>query len=51
MFERGHAPEARRVGRVLGISRLRPMTSDVSSVSAGAPVAVIVGENDASASG
>ncbi|HEX8958827.1 MAG TPA: LytR C-terminal domain-containing protein [Solirubrobacterales bacterium] len=51
MYARGHAPEARRVGRALGISKLRLMTPEVSSVSAGAPVSLIVGENDAPATG
>ena len=48
MFERGHAPEARRVAAALGISQVRLMTSDIASVSGGAPVAVIVGEDNAS---
>jgi LytR cell envelope-related transcriptional attenuator len=51
MYARGHAPEARRVGRTLGISKLRLATPEVSSVSAGAPVSVIVGENDAPPTG
>ncbi len=48
MFERGHAPEARKVAKALGISEVRLMTSDISSVSDGAPVSVIVGEDNAS---
>jgi hypothetical protein len=48
MFDRGHAPEARRVASALGISEVRLMTSDIASVSGGAPVSVIVGEDDAS---
>ncbi len=51
MFERGHAPEARRVARVLGIRQVRLMTSEIGSVSAGAPVAVIVGEDNAATTG
>jgi LytR cell envelope-related transcriptional attenuator len=51
MFERGHAPEARRVARALGIRQVRLMTSEIGSVSAGAPVAVIVGEDNAAATG
>jgi hypothetical protein len=51
MFERGHAPEARHVAAALGISKVRLITSDIASVSAGAPVSVIVGEEDASTSG
>jgi hypothetical protein len=51
MFERGHGREAHMVATALGISKVRLMTSDVASVSAGAPVSVIVGEEDAAASG
>ncbi len=51
MFRRGHAPEARRVAAVLGISDVRLMSSDIASVSGGAPVAVIVGEDNAQTSG
>lgn len=51
MFERGRAPEARRVGAALGISEVRLMTSEIASVSGGAPVSVIVGEDNASAAG
>jgi len=47
MFERGSAPEARRVAKALGISEVRPMTSDIAEVSGGAPVSVIVGEDNA----
>jgi hypothetical protein len=48
MFERGSAPEARRVAKALGISQVRLMTSDIASVSGGAPISVIVGEDNAS---
>ncbi len=51
MFKHGHAPEARRVAKELGVSRVRPMTSDIDAVSAGAPVAVVVGEDNASTAG
>ena len=51
MFKRGHAPEARRVASVLGISDVRLMSSDIASVSAAAPVVVIVGEDNAQTSG
>jgi hypothetical protein len=51
MFQRGRAPEARRVAKVLKIKQVRLMTPDVNSVSAGAPVAVIVGEDNASSPG
>lgn len=51
MYRSGHAPEARLVARELAIGKVQPMTSEVDSVSAGAPVSAIVGENDASATG
>ncbi len=51
MYRGGHAPEARLVARELGVGKVQPMTSEVDSVSEGAPVSVIVGENDASTSG
>ncbi|HUC06504.1 MAG TPA: LytR C-terminal domain-containing protein, partial [Solirubrobacterales bacterium] len=51
MFERGHAPEARKVAKLLDISEVRLMTSDIESVSGGAPVSVIVGEDNAAAEG
>jgi LytR cell envelope-related transcriptional attenuator len=49
MFEKGHGREAHMVASALGIAKVRAMTSEVASVSAGAPVAVIVGEEDAAA--
>ncbi len=51
MYTRGHAPEARRVGRALRISRTQLMTPTIASASAGAPVAVVVGEDNAAATG
>jgi hypothetical protein len=51
MFERGHAPEARKVGKQLGISKLQLMSSEVAAASAGANVAVVVGEDNAAAAG
>lgn len=51
MFERGHAPEARRVAKELEISQVRLMTTDIATVSAGAPVAVVIGEDNALAAG
>jgi hypothetical protein len=51
MFERGHAPEARKVAKALGISEVRLMTADIESVSGGASVSVIVGEDNAAAEG
>ena len=51
MFERGHAPEARRVAAALEIPESRLMTAEIAAVSAGAPVAVVVGEDNASSEG
>jgi hypothetical protein len=51
MFERGHAPEARKVAKQLGISKLELMSSEVKSAAAGANVAVVVGEDNATAAG
>jgi LytR cell envelope-related transcriptional attenuator len=48
MFERGHGREAHRVARELEIERVRLMTPEIDSVSAGAPVSVVVGEDNAS---
>jgi hypothetical protein len=49
MFKRGHKPEARKVAKQLKISKLELMSGEIESVSAGAPVAVIVGEDNAEA--
>lgn len=49
MFEPGSAPEARRVAAALEISAVQPMTSDIAAVSGGAPVSVVVGEDNAAA--
>lgn len=51
MFERGHAPEARKVAKQLGISDVQVMSSEVKSAAAGADVAVVVGEDNAAAAG
>jgi LytR cell envelope-related transcriptional attenuator len=51
MFRSGSAPEARRVAKALEISRVRPMTADIAAVSAGAPVSVVIGEDNASSAG
>jgi len=51
MFTRGHKPEARVVARQLGISQLELMSGEIESASAGANVAVIVGEDNAAAAG
>jgi hypothetical protein len=49
MFKRGHKPEARKVAKLLQIGKLQLMSSEIESVSAGADVAVIVGEDNAEA--
>lgn len=51
MYESGSAPEARRVSDSLGISEVRPMTPEIAAVSGGAPVSVVVGEDNASSAG
>ena len=51
MFERGHAPEARKVAKQLEISEVELMSSEVKSAAAGADVAVVVGEDNATAAG
>lgn len=51
MYQAGNAPEARRVAGSLGIPQVQKMSSDIASVSAGAPVAVVVGEDNASSAG
>jgi hypothetical protein len=51
MFERGHAPEARKVAKQLGIAKVDLMSSEVKSAAAGANVAVVVGEDDATTAG
>ncbi len=51
MFKRGHKPEARKVAKQLGISKLQLMNSEIEGVAAGANVAVIVGEDNAAAAG
>ena len=49
MFKRGHKMEARKVAKQLGIAKLQLMNGEIESVSAGADVAVIVGEDNAEA--
>jgi len=51
MYKPGHASEGRRVAKMLGIDEVRAMTSEIASISAGATVAVIVGEDNASSTG
>jgi hypothetical protein len=49
MFKRGHKPEAQKVAKQLKIKKLQLMSGEIESVSAGAAVAVIVGEDNAEA--
>jgi len=49
MFKRGHKPEARVVGKQLGIPKLQLMNEEIEQ--AGANVAVVVGEDNAAAAG
>jgi hypothetical protein len=49
MFKRGHKPEAQKVAKQLQIKKLQLMNGEIESVSAGAAVAVIVGEDNAEA--
>lgn len=51
MFEHGNGREGHRVADSLEISRVRPMTAEIASLSAGAPVAVVIGEDNASSAG
>jgi hypothetical protein len=51
MFKRGHKPEATKVAKQLGIKKLQLMSSEIGSVSAGANVTVVVGEDNAPATG
>lgn len=51
MFERGHAPEARRVAKEMGVSDVRLITPEIETLAGGANVALIVGEDDAVAEG
>lgn len=51
MFEPNNGREAHLVAKALDISRVRAMTSDIVAVSGGAPVSVVVGEDNASTAG
>jgi hypothetical protein len=50
-FRNGHAPEAHRVAKALSISSVEPENSEISSLSGGAPVTLVVGEDNASTAG
>ncbi|MFN8160368.1 MAG: LytR C-terminal domain-containing protein [Solirubrobacterales bacterium] len=47
MYKRGHRPEAAKVAAALKISKVRLMTNQILTAGAGAPVAVVVGEDRA----
>lgn len=47
MFKRGRKPEASKVAKQLQIAKVQLMSGEIESVSAGAPVAVVVGEDNA----
>jgi LytR cell envelope-related transcriptional attenuator len=49
MFKRGHKTEAREVAKQLGIGKLQLMSGEIEAASAGADVALIVGEDNAEA--
>jgi LytR cell envelope-related transcriptional attenuator len=51
MFTRGHKPEAAKVAKTLGIRKVRLMAADIRGDSAGAMVAVVVGQDKANFSG
>jgi hypothetical protein len=51
MFKQGNGRAAHRVASALQISQVRLMTSEIASLSAGAPVAVVIGEDNASSAG
>jgi hypothetical protein len=49
MFTRGHKPEAKKVAKQLGISKLQLMSGEIEDISSQANVTVIVGEDNAEA--
>lgn len=51
MFEPNNGRAAHLVARALQFQRVRQMTSDIVAVSGGAPVSVVVGEDNASTAG
>jgi LytR cell envelope-related transcriptional attenuator len=51
MFKQGSGREAHRVATALEIARVQPMTSEIASLSAGAPVAVVIGDDNAPSAG
>jgi hypothetical protein len=51
MFKPNNGRAAQKVAKSLGIPRVQPMTEEVAQLGEGAPVAVVVGEDSASAAG
>jgi hypothetical protein len=51
MFKRGHKQEAKKVAKQLQISKLELMDPEVEAAASGATVAVVVGEDNATAAG
>jgi LytR cell envelope-related transcriptional attenuator len=51
MFRPGNGRAAHRVSAALGISGVRPMTEEAAQLGEGAPVVVVVGEDNASSAG
>jgi len=51
MFDRGDGRAAHRVADSLDISRVQPMNAEIASLAAGAPVAIVIGEDNASTAG
>lgn len=51
MFAPRNGRAAHRVADSMEISHVRPMTSEIASLSAGSPVAIVIGEDNASSTG
>ncbi len=51
MFDQGNGRAARRVADSLEISKVQPMNAEIASLAAGAPVAIVIGEDNASTAG
>jgi hypothetical protein len=51
MFAPRNGRAAQRVADSVEISQVRPMTSEIASLSAGSPVAIVIGEDNASSAG
>jgi LytR cell envelope-related transcriptional attenuator len=51
MFAQDSGRAAHRVADSLEISRVRPMDAEIASLAAGAPVAIVIGEDNASSAG